>query len=84
MSLVFSLADNPWFRFVTHCYYWTVLSSIHVKNLLDEIWKLVNLVSYVRQQRGSPWLNAFGIFRNNSCLLELQGGTVYSTEYAIL
>ena len=26
----------------------------HVENLLDEIWKLVNLVSYLRQQRGSP------------------------------
>ena len=42
--------------------------SIHVENLFDEIWKLVNLVSYVSQQRGSPWLNAFGIFHNNSLL----------------
>ena len=46
---------------------------LHVENLhvLDEIWKLVNLVSYVSQQRGSPWSDAFGIFHNNSCLLEL-------------
>ena len=53
--------------------------SIHIENLLDEIWKLMNLVSYVSHQRGSPWLYAFGIFRNNSsCLLELQAGVVSS------
>ena len=28
--------------------------STHVDNLLDEIWKLDTLVSYVSQQRGSP------------------------------
>ena len=27
---------------------------IYVENILDEIWKLVNLVSYISQQRGSP------------------------------
>ena len=32
--------------------------SIHVENLLDEIWKLVNLISYVSQRRESPWLDA--------------------------
>ena len=32
---------------------------IHVENLLDEILMLVNLVSYVNQQRGSPWLDEF-------------------------
>ena len=47
---------------------------IHIDSLLDEIWKLVNSVSYVSQQRESPWLSAFEIFHNNSkCLLELRG-----------
>ena len=40
---------------------------ILIDNLLDQIWKLVNLVSYVNQQRGSPWLYALEIFHNNSC-----------------
>ena len=44
---------------------------IHVENLLDEIWKLVNLVPYVSQQRGRPWLDPFGISHNIICLLEL-------------
>ena len=35
---------------------------IHVDNLPDETWKLVNLVSYVSTERGSPWLDAFVIF----------------------
>ena len=47
---------------------------IHVENLLDKIWRFVNLVTYVSQQRGSPCLDAFGIFYNNICLLELRGG----------
>ena len=34
---------------------------IHVENLLDEIWKLVKLVSYWSQQRESTWLDAFEI-----------------------
>ena len=46
---------------------------IHIDNLLDEICKLVNTVSYVSQQRGSPWLFASKIFHNISCLLELRG-----------
>ena len=36
--------------------------STHVENLLDEIWKLVNMVSYVCQQKGIPCLDTFGIF----------------------
>ena len=52
----------------------------HVENLLDEIWKLVNLVSHVSRQRGSPWLDVFGIFHNNSCLLEIRGGMVSSHQ----
>ena len=39
--------------------------SIRVKNLLGEIWKFVNLVSYASQQRGSPSLDAFGIFHDH-------------------
>ena len=50
----------------------------HVKNLLDEMWKLVNLVSYLSQQRGSPWLDAFRTFHDNSCLLKLLGDIVSS------
>ena len=42
---------------------------IHLENLLDEIWKLVNLVSYISQERGSPWLDAFGIFHNSSSVV---------------
>ena len=38
---------------------------MHTDNLLDEIWKVVNGVSYVSQQRESPWLFACEIFRNN-------------------
>ena len=40
-----------------------------IDNLLGEIWKLVNSVSFVSQQRGSPWLSAFEIFDNNICSL---------------
>ena len=50
--------------------------SIHVENLLHKIWKLVNLVSYVSQQRESLWLYAFEMFHNNDCLLELWRGMV--------
>ena len=32
----------------------------------------MNSVSYVSQQRGSPWLSALEIFHNNSCLLEFR------------
>ena len=41
----------------------------------------MNLVSYVSQQSGSPWLDAFGISHNNSCL---SGVWYLTTEYAIL
>ena len=58
--------------------------SIHVDNLFDRIWKLVNLVSNVSQQRGSPWLDALVIFHNNRCLLELRGVWHIGTEFAIL
>ena len=27
---------------------------LHVENLFDEIWKLVNLVSYIDRQGGAP------------------------------
>ena len=40
---------------------------IHVEDFLNEIWKLVNIVSYLSQQRGSPWIDAFEILHNNSC-----------------
>ena len=36
----------------------------------------MNSVSYVSQQRGSPGLSAFKIFRSSSCLLELRRGMV--------
>ena len=61
MSLVFCQIDNPRFSFIT---YWILRILIHVENLLDEIWKFVKLVSYVSQQRGSPWLDAFGILHS--------------------
>ena len=54
---------------------------LHVENLLDEIWKLVNLVSYVNKQRGSPD-PTFEIFHNiywSSCLLDLRGGMHLAT-----
>ena len=44
---------------------------------------LVNLASYVSQQRVSKWLDGFlGVFHYKSCLSELLG--VSSTEYARL
>ena len=33
----------------------------------------MDIVSYVSLQRGNPWLSAFEIFHNNSCLLKLGG-----------
>ena len=44
----------------------------------------MNLVSYVSQQRVSPWLDVFGIFHNNSYLLELRGAWYLANEYVIL
>ena len=61
-SLGFCQTDNP--RFM-HCYSYP--------RLIVETWKWVNLVPYVSQQRGSPWLSALEIFHNISCLLEFQG-----------
>ena len=34
----------------------------------------VNSVSYVSQQKGSPWLTALEIIHNSSCLLEFSEG----------
>ena len=65
--LVFSQTDNPWFCYIV------IDIVIHIDNLLDEIWKLMNSVSYVSQQRGHPLLSAFEIFLKNSCLLVLRG-----------
>ena len=50
---LFCQTDNPRFSFimlVTDKFNLFIL----VENSLDEIWKLVNSVSYVSQQRGSP------------------------------
>ena len=52
---------------------------MHVENLLHEIGKLVNLVSYVTKK--NDWLSAFGIFHNNSSLLELRGVWYPSMQY---
>ena len=55
MSLVFCQTDNPWFSFIMYMIFAIEEFNlfIHVENLLDEM--LVNLVSYVSQQGGSPW-----------------------------
>ena len=64
MSLVFSQTDNPWFSFIWEGFimyhYWTVV-CLYMLRTSSEIWKFVNLISYVGQQRGSSWLEAFGI-----------------------
>ena len=55
MTLVFCQTDikNPRFRHEL-LLNGLICFKVHVENLLDEIWKLVNLVSFVSQQRGSP------------------------------
>ena len=71
-----------------------VLSCIVIEELLKSvctcrqlIWRNLEVCerSFLRKSTKSPWLDAFVIFHNNSCLLELRGyGRPLATEYAIL
>ena len=46
---------------------------IHYRQLTCRNLEVMNSVSYVSEQRRSPWLSALEIFRSNSCLLVYRG-----------
>ena len=57
--------------------------SMDVENLLlDESWKLVNLVSYVSKKKSL--VDAFEIFHNSSCLLNRRRVWYRVIKYAIM
>ena len=78
-SLKICQTYNTRFSFIMYAYCYRTVLPVYRPTWRELTWRnleVMKLVSYVSQQRGSPWIDAFGIFHNDSCLLELRGSMV--------